>query len=162
MNMTVKSIQLFVTLFIILASAALIVMMIIIVLNIAGRVFLGTPILGAIELSGLTGVVLVAVAVGIAERDRRNIFVDLVTSRFSPRFRAIVDSITLLISLVALAILFLATFNYSLKALTSGERTDVLEVGTAPFKFFWAFGILILCVYVIQHMIGAFRKGLKK
>ena len=162
MSKTVQSLQIVIKLLIIIAAAALIVMMVIVVANIAGRVFFNTPVLGAVELAGLTGSILVAVAIGIAERDRRTIVVDIVSSRFSPRLKTIAGSITLFLSLIALGIICWATFNYGILALTSNDHSIVLEISTAPFKFFWALGLLILGIYVLLHMIEIVRKGINK
>jgi len=162
MSKIVLSLQMVVRLLIIIAAAALMVMMVIVVANIAGRVFFSTPVLGAIELAGLTGAILVAVAIGIAERDRRTIVVDIVSSRFSPCLKRIAGSVTLFLSLIALGIICWATFNYGILALTGDDHTIVLEVSTAPFKFIWALGLLMLGIYVLLHMIEIVRKGTNK
>jgi TRAP-type C4-dicarboxylate transport system permease small subunit len=143
-------------------AIALMAMMIIIVANILGRLFFRTPILGTVEVAGFTGAILVAIAVGFAERDHRNVIVEILVSRFPPRVKALVDSFTLILGLGGLVVLFWAMFNYALKTAIGHEYTFTLGVNPAPFQFIWSFGVLILCVYVLHHIIQYFKRGLQK
>lgn len=146
----------------VIGAVALMVMMTIVVGNSLGRALFKTPIFGAIEIAGLAGVVVVAVAVGFAERERSNVVVDVVASRFTPRARALADAFTLLLSVGAVAFLFWAVFNNALRSLTKREVTLTTGVFIAPFKFTWAIGVIILCLFLLQHMIEAIRRGGKK
>lgn len=143
-------------------AIALMAMMIIIVANILGRLFFKTPILGTVEIAGFTGVILVAIAVGFAERDHRNVIVEILVSRFPPRVKAFVDSFTLILSLAGLTVLFWAMFNYALKTAIGREYTFTLGINPAPFQFIWSFGVLVLCVYVLQHIIQYLKRGFQK
>jgi TRAP-type C4-dicarboxylate transport system permease small subunit len=146
----------------VIGAVALMVMMTIVVGNSLGRALFKTPIFGAIEIAGLAGVVVVAVAVGFAERERSNVVVDVVASRFTPRARALADAFTLFLSVGAVAFLFWAVSNNALRALTKREVTLTTGVFIAPFKFTWAIGVIILCLFLLQHMIEAIRRGGKK
>jgi len=146
----------------VVGGIAMMVMMAIVVGNSLGRAFFKRPIFGTIEIAGLAGVVVVAVAVGFAERERRNVVVDIVANRFKPRSRALADAFTLFLSLGAVAFLLWAVFNDSLNSLTVREVTLTTGVSIAPFKFTWAIGLMILCLFLLQHMIEAIRKGRKR
>ena len=146
----------------IIGGIALLVMMAIVVSNSIGRALFRTPIFGTIEIAGLAGVIVVAGAVGFAEREHRNIVVDTAANRMKPRMRALFDAFTLFLSLGAVAFLFWAVFNNAIRALKIREVTLTTSVLTAPFKFFWAIGIFILCLFLLQHMIEAIRKGGKR
>ena len=87
----------------VLGGIALMLMMVIVVGNSLGRALFRTPIFGTIEIAGLAGVVVVAGAVGFAERERRNIVVDTAAHRLKPRTRAFTDAFTLFLSLGAVA-----------------------------------------------------------
>jgi TRAP-type C4-dicarboxylate transport system permease small subunit len=143
-------------------AVALMVMMTIVVGNSIGRALFKTPIFGTIEIAGLAGVVVVAIAVGFAEREHRNVVVDVVANRFTPRARAFADALTLFLSLGAVAFLFWAVSNNALNSITRRETTLTTGVITAPFKFTWAIGVIILCLFLIQHMIEAIRRGRKR
>jgi TRAP-type C4-dicarboxylate transport system permease small subunit len=133
-------------------------MMVIVVGNSLGRSLFKTPIFGTIEIAGLAGVIVVAVAVGFAEREQSNIVVDVVANRFTPRTRALADAFTLFLSVGAVAFLLWAIFNDALHSLTMREITLTTGVLTTPFKFTWAIGVLILCLFLLQHMIEVFRR----
>ena len=146
----------------VVGSVALMAMMAIVVGNSLGRAFFKTPIFGAIEIAGLAGVVVVAVAVGFAERERRNVVVDVVANRFTPRTRALADAFTLFLSLGAVAFLSWATLTDALNAVTRQETTLTTGVVTAPFKSAWTIGVIILCLFLLQHVIEAISKGRKR
>lgn len=154
--------QVIIRVLLVVGAVALMVMMVIVVGNSLGRALFRTPIFGTIEIAGLAGVVVVAGAVGFAEREHRNIVVDTAANRFTPRTRALADAFTLFLSLGAVAFLFWAVFNNALRSLTIREATLTTGVFIAPFKFTWAIGIIILCLFLLQHMIEAIRKGGKR
>jgi TRAP-type C4-dicarboxylate transport system permease small subunit len=141
----------------VVGGGALVVMMAIVAGNSLGRALFRTPIFGAIEIAGLAGAVVVAVAVGFTERERRNIVVDVVTSRFTPHTRALVETFTLFLSLGAVAFLAWAIFTDAVNSVTIGETTLTTGVRTAPFKFTWAIGVILLCLFLVQHMIETIR-----
>jgi TRAP-type transport system small permease protein len=143
-------------------GVALVVMMVIVVANSMGRALFRIPISGTIEIAGLAGVIVVAVAVGISQRESRNIVVDTVASHLAPRTRAIFDACTLFLSFLAVGFLCWVVFGEAVSAWQLQETTLTTGVSTVPFKFAWAIGILILCMYLIQHVIEAVRKGGKK
>jgi len=146
----------------VIGAVAIIAMMGIIVGNVIGRIFFNSPIYGAVEICGLAGVVVVAMAAGFTQQERRNVIVDVAASRFPPRTRAIADTFTLFLSLGIVAILSWATFDSALRAAATGEYTQILGISPAPFEFIWAIGALILCFFLVQHVIEAAIKGVKK
>jgi len=146
----------------VVGGVALIVMMTIVVGNCLGRALFRKPIYGTIEIVGLAGVVVAAVAAGFAQRERRNVVIDVVVNRFTPRFRALANAFTLFLSLGTVAFLFWAILNNALDSLTNREATLILDVFTAPFKFSWAIGVIILCLFLLQHMIEAIRRWRKR
>jgi TRAP-type C4-dicarboxylate transport system permease small subunit len=146
----------------IIGAVALMVMMVIVVGNSLGRAFFKTPIFGAIEIAGLAGVVVVSAAVGFAEREQRNVVVDVVANRFTPRIRALADAFTLFLSLGAVASMLWAISKDALNSVTTREITLTTGVLIAPFKFTWAIGVIILCLFLLQHLTEAIRRGRKR
>jgi TRAP-type C4-dicarboxylate transport system permease small subunit len=144
------------------AFLALMVMMLMVVANIVGRIFFRKPIMGTLEVAGFCGVIVVAFAVAFAQREGRNIYVDLVVQRFSTGLRAIIDSFTYLLSMVAVGIVAWAVFASAVEAYMDQDITLTLSVATYPFRFTWALGLLILFLFLIQHVIGTLRRGGKR
>jgi TRAP-type C4-dicarboxylate transport system permease small subunit len=148
--------------FLVVGAVALMVMMVIVVGNSLGRAFFKTPIFGAIEIAGLAGVVVVAAAIGFAELEQRHVVVDVVANRFTPRSRMIADAITLFLSLGAVAFMLWAISKDALNSVTTHEITLTTGVFTAPFKFTWAIGVIILCLFLLQHLTEAIRRRGKR
>jgi TRAP-type C4-dicarboxylate transport system permease small subunit len=143
------------------AFIALMAMMAVVVANIIGRIFFKAPIMGTLEIAGFSGVVFVAVAVGFAQRERRNVYVDVVVKRFPPRVRLIVDGFTHLLGLIGVGFLLWAVTESAVEAMIDGEITLMLSVKTYPFRFIWAVGLLVLCGFLLQHFIKFLKEYLK-
>jgi TRAP-type C4-dicarboxylate transport system permease small subunit len=137
----------------VVGAVPLLAMMALIVGNSLGRVFFNTPIKLTIEGSGLLGVILVTTAIGFAERERVNVAVRIVFERFPDRARVVVESFTFILSLVVAAYLLWAIVDSALASLSIQEATIASRIPIAPFKFLWAAGILILCLFLAQHLI---------
>ena len=157
-----KFVQYLTRILLIIASIAVLTMMVIISFNILGRIFFNSPILGAIEIAGLTGAVLAAVALAYTEREHRNVVVEIVANLFPPRVRGFTDAFVLLLSLGGVGVMAWAMFKEAFHAASFAEATLVLEVPTTPFKFIWAIGLLILFIAILVNMIVAIRKGVNR
>ena len=143
------------------AFIALMAMMAVVVANIIGRIFFKAPVMGTLEIAGFSGVVFVAVAVGFAQRERRNVYVDIVVKHFSPRYRGLVDSFTHLLALIGVGFLLWAVTESAFEAMSDGEITLMLSVKTFPFRFIWAAGLFVLCGFLLQHFIKFIKECLK-
>lgn len=157
-----KFVQYVVRVLLVISAIALIAMMVIITTNVLGRVFLNSPIFGAIEISGLAGIVLASVAIPYVEKERRNVHVEILVDKFPPRVKGFTDAFVLLLSLGAVAVLSYAMIKESFHAASFGEETLVLELPTTPFKFTWTIGTLLLCVVLLTNVITSFIKGMKR
>ncbi|MEJ2739316.1 MAG: TRAP transporter small permease [Dehalococcoidia bacterium] len=157
-----KFIQYVIRVLLIIAAIALVAMMVIISTNVLGRVFLHSPIFGALEISGLAGIILASVAIPYVEKERRNVHVEILVDKFPPRIRGFSDAFVLLLSLGAVAVLSYAMIRESLHAASFGEETLVLALPTTPFKFIWSIGTILLCVVLLVNIITSIMKGMKR
>jgi TRAP-type C4-dicarboxylate transport system permease small subunit len=148
--------------FYVIGAIALMAMMGIVVANIIGRIFIRTPITGTLEIAGFAGVIIAAVAVGFAEREHRNIIVDVLARRFPPRVRSIADRFTFLLSLGAVGFLFWAVAESALESFTTGEITLTLGIHIFPFRVAWAAGLLFLFGLLLFHLIEPFMRRVKR
>jgi TRAP-type transport system small permease protein len=137
-------------------------MMVIITTNVLGRVFFKSPIFGALEISGLTGIILASVAIPYCEKEQRNVHVEILVDRFPPRVRGFSDAFVLLLSLGAVAVVSYAMLKESFHAASFGEETLVLELPTTPFKFIWTIGTILLCVVLLVNIVKSIMKGMKR
>ena len=146
----------------VIGAVVLLFMMALVSGNSLGRVFFNTPIKMTIEGAGLLGALLVSMAIVLAERKRSNIYVGVLFDRFSERTKAIVESFTLLLCLIASVFFCWAAFDAAFDSLNMHERTIASRIPMVPLRFIWATGILALCVYLAWHLIEDIIKAVKK
>jgi TRAP-type C4-dicarboxylate transport system permease small subunit len=135
-------------------------MMVLIVANIITRLF-GHIIPGSYEISTLMIVVSVAFALGYAGVQKRHVVVKILTDRFSPRWQAVVEIITSLISMATWAVIGWASYTVLAKRLLT-EVTDLLDVPYLPFRIIFVAGIAILCLVYLTDLIKAFKQAVIK
>ncbi|MDD5702697.1 MAG: TRAP transporter small permease [Dehalococcoidales bacterium] len=143
---------------IVIGAVAMLSMMLIVVGNSLGRAIFKTPIFGTIEDVGLAGVVLIAVAIGLAERERVNIVIRALFEHLPRRVQLACQIFTFLLSLVAVGYLFYSVLGSGLESLEKDEHTIVTQVPMAPFRIFWAFGILVLWLFLARHLVETIIK----
>jgi TRAP-type C4-dicarboxylate transport system permease small subunit len=146
----------------IIASIAILVMTGIVVANVIGRIFFHSPIMGTVEIAGLMGVIIAAIAVGYSQRENANVIVEIVANKFPPRMRAIVDVITFFLGLLALAVLTWAVLTDATSAFRDRELTGTLKLVEYPFKYIWGTGLLILCLFLCQFVIESIKRCFRK
>ena len=144
------------------AFLALMVMMLTVVANIVGRIFFRSPIMGTLEVAGFCGVIFVSAAIGLAQKERRNIYVDILVQRFTKPLRRITDSFTYLLSLVAIGFLCWAVADSTIDAFIDNDVTLTLDIQTYPFRFIWTIGLIILIIFLIRHLYEFIKGGDKK
>jgi TRAP-type transport system small permease protein len=146
----------------VIGAVVLLFMMALVSGNSLGRVFFNTPIKMTIEGAGLLGALLVSIAIVLAERKRSNIYVGVLFDRFSERTKAIVESFTLLLCLIAGVFFCWAAFDAAFDSLSMNERTIASRIPMVPLRFTWATGILVLCIYLAWHLVEDIIKVIKK
>jgi len=141
------------------AGVGLLITMAMTVVNVCGRGFFASPILAAVEIVSLAGVFLISFAIGLTEREQAHIVVRMVVSRLPQRVQLLFTIFTFLLSLCAVALLMWGGILEAWEdAITPGATTYVLRVSRAPFRFIWVAGCMLLCGFLLQHLL----KGLVK
>lgn len=146
----------------VLAAVALIVMATIITLNILGRALFNRPIMGTIEYAGVLGVVFASVAIGYVEKHRRNVVMEVVSSKFPPRVKEFTDAFGLLLGLGIIGVMSWAMFGEAGYGLSYGETTVVMGIPLWPFKYVWAVGAAVLCLILLYNIVQCIRRGVKR
>jgi TRAP-type C4-dicarboxylate transport system permease small subunit len=148
----------------VVASIGLLIAMVTVVINVVGRAFFGMPLLGTVEIVGLSGVFLIPLAMVVTEKKRGHIQVEMLTERFSPRVQSLVFGVgACLVNLLTVALLI---WGGALQLEDSLVRPDmvtpVLRLPKAPFIAVWIVGCLFLFAYIVQHLVGILTKGERK
>ncbi len=120
-----------------------------------GRKFFAKTIPGAFEISQYLLAVFILLGVAYAQQVKGHVGVDFVTSRFSPRGRALCEMFTTLLSLFIIAILVWEGWVEGIK-----ERTvsDMLRIPQYPFRLLVSIGGFLLW---LELLIGLFESAMK-
>ena len=145
------------------ASVALVITMAMVVVNVCSRGFFASPIMAAVEIVGLAGVLLISFAIVLTERERTHIAVQMAVSRLPPRLQRLFALFTFILSLGAVALLVWGgLLEFWEDATTPGATTYVLRISRAPFRFIWLVGCILLFGFLLKHLIETLVKVRKK
>ena len=126
--------------------------------DVIGRYVFNRPISGAMEVSSilLAGIVLLGWA--HTQATDGHVRVELVLSRFSPRVRAIINSVTLFLSLVLFSLIVWQGAMTAISHWESQRLMPVIMVPIAPFELLVPLGALVLCLVLIIQLICTISK----
>lgn len=163
MSLGLKLGQLIIKLVFVIASVGLLITMVTVVLNVLGRGFFSSPLLGTVEIVGMAGLFLVPFAMVVTERNRAQIVVRMLVSRFSQRLQSLFVIFTFILSLVAVALLVWGGVLQIWDSIVRPDMvTPVLRIPKAPLVSVLVVGCLILFGILLKHLIEELVKGRKK
>lgn len=124
---------------------AILALMILATGNVVLRIF-HMPYGGCYEIVSFLGAIVTASALGYTQRNRDHIVVDIISEKFPPTIRKIVDVVSYLVIAVFFAVIARQTFLWGLKIQESGELSETLKIIYHPFVFGVALGFTILAL----------------
>ena len=146
-----------------IGAVVLTVMMLMSIADICGRFIFNKPIEGTVELIGLLVVVIGCLGLGYCQLLKGNIAIDIVTNRFSPRGKAILNICSYLMSIGICVIVcwqvLLRTLDYLHK--TIGGETIILGIRLWPFMLLMAVCFAWVTFIFILDLINAFGEVFK-
>ena len=118
--------------------------------DVVGRKFFAKTIPGAFEISQYLLAVFILMGAAYTQQMKGHVGVDFVTSRFSPRGRALCEIFTTLLSLFIIAILVWEGWVEGVK-----ERTvsDMLRIPQYPFRLLVSIGGFLLWLELLINLI---------
>jgi len=147
-----------------IGAVVLAIMMFLSVADICGRFFFNKPIEGAYEIVSLMVVLVGCLGLGYCQLVKGNIMIDVVTKRLSPRWQAILNVISYLISIAVCGLvcwqISLRMHDYMLKQL--GGKTITLGIVLWPFMFIMAVCFAWVTVIFCIDLYHSFREVLKR
>ena len=119
------------------ASSAffMLVLAIITVVDVIMRFVYGQSIVGTIELTELLVLLIVALPLGMATLNDKNIKMDLIVERLPKKIGRVLDCITTSLSVSILLLICWQTFNEGASVRKLGSRTELLKIPEYPFYF---------------------------
>jgi len=121
------------------------------------------PIIGTYDLVGLLNVVLASCCIAFTASDRGHIAITSLTSRFSVRTRALVNSIAFLFGTAFAGLVAWRMFMRAVDemALAVGPKTSMLEIPYVPFMILGGVGFFLLALEFlasVSELLGQARK----
>jgi TRAP-type C4-dicarboxylate transport system permease small subunit len=147
-----------------LAALAMFGMMMLTVVDVGGRYFFSSPVLGTWEMVSFLLVGASTLSIGYCQITKGHISVDFILERFPPRVKAVIRTFAYLVGLAAFSLLAWQVFvlaQHYLSA-TRGNATDTLGIPLFPFVLAMAIGCgvmaLVLLVDVVHSIAEVRRK----
>jgi TRAP-type C4-dicarboxylate transport system permease small subunit len=139
----------------------LIGVVLLIVANIVYR-FFGGVIAGTYELVELMVAVVAASALVYTVLEHGHVVINIIVSRLPQRIQAIVESITLAVGLGIWALVAWANVGLIREKALGGEATLLLNIPVLPFRLFWEFSLLLLCLMLLVYLLKALHRVISK
>jgi len=119
------------------------------------RGFFNKPIAGTFELSQYILAIFILLGAAYTQQVRGHVGVDFLTSRLSPRRRALCEIVTTLLSLLIIAIVI---WQGWVEGITEKSVSDQLRIPQYPFRVLVAVGGFLLWLELLIDLFGSFGK----
>lgn len=139
------------------AGVALALLMFFTVADVLGRYLLNYPIAGTFELTEMSMVLIVFLALGLAEQRREHIALDLAYNAFSPGVRGLVDPLVAVVSLGVVAAMTWQLFAYARRMSEGAYTTAVLQVPVYPFVYVALVGCGLYALAIVMEAVASDR-----
>jgi len=116
-----------------IGSIALALLMFLTIADVFGRYLFNQPVPGTFELTEMLMVLIVFLALGLAEHHNEHISLDLAYNYFSSRLKKVTDLVVDLVNLVVVAAITWQLYDYSVRMLDGNYTTAVLQLPIHPF-----------------------------
>jgi TRAP-type C4-dicarboxylate transport system permease small subunit len=140
-----------------LSGAAVLALMLLATGNVVLRIF-HAPYRGTYEIVSFLGAIGVAFALASTQRRKGNIVVDILSSRYSPPVKRLVDALSAAINSGFFGIVAWQVSVWGTRIMAAGEVSETLKVVYHPFVFGVAAGFGILSLTCLLDISRAFRK----
>jgi TRAP-type C4-dicarboxylate transport system permease small subunit len=144
------------------AAGVLAAMMFLTAMDVLLRYIFNRPISGAMELTQYMMVTLVGFGLAYCALVKGLVSVEVLTSRFSPRVQAILNSITYLLSFGFFSLVTWQSIKYIRLIFESNLVSAVLLIPTYPFVAMLALGSLVFSLVLLVHFLDYLSQVVNK
>jgi TRAP-type C4-dicarboxylate transport system permease small subunit len=120
---------------------------------------LGTPIRGAVEITGFLATTALACSLPFTHVVRGHVGVDMLVRKMPERHQAVVDSVTSALALVMFAIVSWRCFVYGANLKATGEVSMTLGMPTYYFVYFIGVAFIVLCLCLARDLSRYFKRA---
>ncbi len=148
------------------SMVVLLLLMFLTVGDVVGRYLVGFipgvgPVPGSFELTEFMLAVIVLTAIGHTQMKDGHISIDLIVAKFSPRVRAIIDTVINFLSLGMFAMVTWQTIKYAQLLLESHDVSGVLRLPVYPFLIVAAIGCFMFCLAMLLSLFQSLKEAVK-
>jgi len=145
-----------------IGCVSLFLMMGLTVVDVGGRFFFNSPILGSFELTQYLVAVTIFSFIGYAQYDKIHVNVDLLVNSFPRKLQNLIDLFNYLVCLGLMILFTWMTIEKALEVMATGEKPMNLPIPQYPFVFFIAVGCGVACIEFARDIIEAIVKITQK
>jgi TRAP-type C4-dicarboxylate transport system permease small subunit len=134
--------------------------------DVVGRYLVGIipgfgPISGSFELTEFMLAVIVLTAIGHTQMKDEHISIDLIIERFSPKVRAVIDTVTNFLSLAMFAVVTWRTITYARLLYESNDVSGVLRLPVYPFLVVASIGTFMFSLAMLSTVLRSLKKVIR-
>ena len=130
----------------------LVIMVLVISIDVIGRFFFNSPLVGSLEIIDLCMALLGGFAIMYTSVKRGHVAVDVLVEKFSERMQILVVRISSFIGFVLWGIVAWQIFSRAVSAFKTREPSEVLLIPLAPFYLTLAIGITLCSIVLLIHV----------
>jgi len=139
----------------------LLAMMTMTMIDVLLRKFTNHSLLGTVELTEMMMVIVVFCSLAQCETKDGHIKIDLLYKRFSPRLRAIVDTVTQFTCFLLFCFMTCALYLQAMDIREWQEVTMDLRMPVYPFVFIACFGCALLALVLLFKTVAALNEAIE-
>jgi TRAP-type C4-dicarboxylate transport system permease small subunit len=130
-------------------------------MNVALRIF-RLPVGGTYEIVSFLGAIVTAGALGYTQKRKDHIVVDILSDKFPPTVKRVLDRASHLLILVFFSIVSWQTFVYGRRLMVTGELSETLKFPYYPFVFIVGLGFAVLALTTFLDIVESFLPRAEK
>ena len=139
-------------------GGALLAVMVLATANVVLRIF-HLPFSGSYEIISFLGALVTASVLGYTQRHRDHIVVDILSEKFPPTAKRVVDGISYFLIAAFFAVVSWQTFLWGIKIHETGELSETLKISYHPFVFGVALGFAFLALAAVVDLLKELMNG---
>lgn len=137
-------------------------MMFFTVLDVSLRYFFNRPIASSFELTEFMMAIVICFGLAYTAVLQGHINIELVTSRLPQRARAVINSITNLVTVCVFSLITWQSFVHAKTLYLSGLTSSVLYIPVYPFLIMTGFGFAVLTLVFLINFLNSLSQAVRK
>ena len=142
-----------------IGNFAIAAMMLLATVDVIGRYFFNSPVLGAYEITEYLMLILVFSFLALAQSSKVHISVDIVFDRLPTRLQHVLERLNHLICLLMMILVSWMSIQRIWELRRTGEASVLLKIPDYPFAAFLVIGCLAFCIEFFKDVFSSSQTG---